>query len=156
LRAVSGVVEERSYAAGRDGLFMGLIWLCVIFCLWGVGDIMRSPLAILPRTLLLILVAGTAVLLLWVLYGTRYVLTRNRLLVRCGPFRVGIPLGDIQAVMPTRNLYSSAALAVDRLHVQTRRGNGVFISPAERLRFLRDLAAREPGLAFEGNRLIRA
>jgi hypothetical protein len=153
---LNGVVEEHSYAAGRDGLFTGLIWLSVLFCLWGVGDVLRSPLAVLPRVLLLILVGGTAVLLLWVLYGTRYVLTRDRLLVRCGPFRAGIPLGEIQAVVPTRNLYSSAALAFDRLHVQTRRGGGVFISPAERLRFLRDLAIREPGLSFEGNRLIRA
>ncbi len=153
---MSGAVEERSYAAGRDGLFTGLIWLSVLFCLWGVGDVLRSPLAVLPRILLLILVGGTAVLLLWVLYGTRYVLTRDRLLVRCGPFRAGIPLQEIQAVVPARNLYSSAALALNRLHVQTRQGGGVFISPAERLRFLRDLAIREPGLSFEGNRLIRA
>ena len=150
-----GSLGECSYAAGRDGLFTGLIWLSVVFCLWGVGDILGSPLTILPRILLLILVGGTAVLLVWVLYGTRYVLTRDRLLVRCGPFRTRIPLGEIQAVVPARNLYSSAALALDRLHVQTRRGGGVFISPAERLRFLRDLAAREPGLSIEGNRLIR-
>lgn len=146
---------EKRYPARRDGLFTGLLWACVLFCVWGVLDVLRGTPSGAARVVLVILVAGTAVLCLWTLYGTRYVLTRDRLRIRCGPFRSSIRLADIRAVVPVRNLLSGAALARDRLHVQTRRGAGAYISPADRDRFLQDLRAREPQLAAEGDRLIR-
>jgi hypothetical protein len=146
---------EKLYRARRDGVFTGLLWACVLFCAWGVLDVLGGTPPGAARVALLILVAGTAVLCLWTLYGTRYVLTRDRLRIRCGPFRSSIPLADIRAVVPVRNLLSGAALAVDRLHVQTRRGAGAFISPADRERFLQDLRTREPRLVAEGDRLVR-
>ncbi len=51
------------------------------------------PAAVLASTALLVLVAGIG-LPLWVLLGTRYELTPERLLIRCGPFRWTVPLRD--------------------------------------------------------------
>lgn len=97
------------------------------------------PAAVLAGTALLLLVAGIG-LPLWVLLGTRYELTPERLLIRCGPFRWTVPLREIRAVTPTRNPLSSPALSLDRLRIDYGRGSSVMISPRDKDRFLADLA----------------
>jgi len=90
-------------------------------------------------------------------FPMRYGLDDTHLQVRFGICRQRIPLADILEVHPTRNPLSSPALSLDRLHVQF--GQGIFktvmISPAERSRFLDDLA-KTAGLKREGDRLVRA
>lgn len=81
------------------------------------------------------------VLPLWLLLDTRYQLTAERLLVRCGPFRWRIALSEIRAVTPTRSLMSGPALSLDRLRVDYGRWRSVLISPRERQAFLDELAA---------------
>ena len=96
------------------------------------------PAAVLAGTALLVLVAGAG-LPLWVLLGTRYELTPERLLIRCGPFRWTVPLREIRAVTPTRNPLSSPALSLDRLRIDYGRGSSVMISPRDKAGFLADL-----------------
>jgi hypothetical protein len=96
------------------------------------------PAAVLASTALLLLVAGIG-LPLWVLLGTRYELTPERLLVRCGPFRWTVPLREIRAVTPTRSPLSSPALSLDRLRIDYGRGSSVMISPRDKAGFLADL-----------------
>jgi hypothetical protein len=104
---------------------------------------------------------AAAVLLFGVYFGLvfpmRYGLDDNHLLVRFGVCRQRIPLSAITEVCPTHNPLSSPALSLDRLRVQF--GPGVFkavmISPADRTRFLDDLA-QKAGLRREGDRLVRA
>jgi hypothetical protein len=96
-------------------------------------------------------------LYLGVVFPLRYGLDDTHLLVRFGVCRKRIPLADISEVRPTHNPLSSPALSLDRLHVQFGPGlfNAVMISPADRDRFLDDLA-RRAGLKREGDRLVRA
>ncbi len=96
------------------------------------------PAAVLAGIALLVLVAGIG-LPLWMLLGTRYEITPERLLVRCGPFRWTVPLREIRAVTPTRNPLSSPALSLDRLRIDYGRGSSVMISPRDKARFLADL-----------------
>ena len=86
----------------------------------------------------------------------RYGLDDTHLLVRFGLCRQRIVLADISEVHPTSNPLSSPALSLDRLHVQYGEGffKAVMISPADRNRFLDDLA-QKAGLKREGDRLIR-
>jgi hypothetical protein len=86
----------------------------------------------------------------------RYGLDDTHLLVRFGICRKRIPLVDILEVNPTHNPLSSPALSLDRLRVQFGPGafQAVMISPAERNRFLDELA-QKAGLKREGDRLSR-
>ncbi|GIV58315.1 MAG: hypothetical protein KatS3mg042_1228 [Rhodothermaceae bacterium] len=101
--------------------------------------------------------AGALVLLLATLllvFPCRYHLTDTLLLVRCGVLRYRIPLDTIERIRPTRNPLASAALSLDRLQIDYRKGTfsrTVLISPRDREAFLRDLAARAPGLTPDGH-----
>ena len=98
-------------------------------------------------------VAGIYFGLVWPM---SYGLGKSELIVRSGLYRRRIPLTAISEVSPTRNPLSSPALSLDRLNV--RFGEGMFrrvmISPAERDRFLDDLADLA-GLTRDGDRLRR-
>ena len=103
---------------------------------------------------------GRVVLVFGVYFGLifpmRYGLDDTHLLVRFGICSQRIPLVDISEVHPTHNPLSSPALSLDRLHVQFGQGffKAVMISPADRNRFLDDLA-QKAGLQREGDRLVR-
>jgi hypothetical protein len=89
-------------------------------------------------------------------FPMRYGLDDTHLHVRFGLCRQRIPLVDISEVYPTHNPLSSPALSLDRLHVQFGQGffKAVMIAPAERHRFLDDLA-QKAGLKRQGDRLVR-
>lgn len=89
-------------------------------------------------------------------FPVEYGLDDTHLVVRFGICRRRIPLTDISEVYPTRNPLSAPALSLDRLHVQFGQGifKAVMISPADRERFLDELA-RKAGLKREGDRLTR-
>ena len=78
------------------------------------------------------------------------------LVVRFGVCRRRVPLADILEVRPTHNPLSSPALSLDRLRIQFGPSffNAVMISPADRDRFLDDLAERAR-LMRQGDRLVR-
>ncbi|WP_341678282.1 PH domain-containing protein [Niveibacterium sp. SC-1] len=100
--------------------------------------VVRDPPAMLLQ-LALVVLPGIG-LPAWILVGTRYQLTRDALLVRCGPGRWRIPVADIERVTPSRDWASSPALSLDRLRVEYG-GRTLLISPRDTERFLRELDA---------------
>ena len=96
-------------------------------------------------------------ILLGLVYPMRYGLNDSHLIVRFGAVRTRIPLADITRVAPTRNPLASPALSMDRLSIVSGPGltGTVMISPADRDRFLDDIASRA-GLKRVGDRLERA
>lgn len=122
--------------------------VCVAFALAG------STPGLLVGAAVAVLVAG---LYFGVVFPMRYGLNDTHLIVRSGILRQRIPLAEISDVSPTRNPLSSPALSLDRLRVQFGQGffKAVMISPADRDRFLNDLA-QKAGLRREGDRLSRA
>jgi hypothetical protein len=92
-----------------------------------------------------------AVFMVWVLYGTYYVIMPDILIIRCGPFRFRVPLAEIEAVTPTRNPLSSPACSLDRFLIQYRQSRRrIMVSPLDKPGFLQALAARCPHLAVSG------
>ncbi|WP_406672523.1 PH domain-containing protein [Natronospira sp.] len=83
---------------------------------------------------------GLGVLLpLWLLTGTYYVLSPERLIVRSGPVKWQVPVSEIRSIIPTRNPLSSPALSLDRLKINYGIGKYVMISPREREAFIQQL-----------------
>ena len=103
---------------------------------------------------------GGVLLVLGIYFGlvipVKYGLDKTRLVVRFGVCRQRIPLADILEVRPTYYPLNAPALSLDRLRIQFGTGlfRGVVISPADRDRFLDDLAERA-GLTRQGDRLVR-
>ena len=78
-------------------------------------------------------------LVLWIYFDTRYIVTTDHLKVICGPLRRTIPLKDITEVRTARALWSSPALSLDRVAIHKKSGLGVLISPHPKEEFIRVL-----------------
>ncbi|MBU2549601.1 MAG: PH domain-containing protein [Proteobacteria bacterium] len=138
----------------RDGWLGAIIWASVIVLavLAVVAVSLSMPLA--PRAILVLLYVGTAAFALWVWYFTGYRVQDGTLLVRSGPFKWRVPLDGIREVAPSRSWRSSPACSLDRLEIK-HPGGSILVSPADKDRFMDDLALRSPGLVRAGDRLTR-
>jgi hypothetical protein len=81
------------------------------------------------------------VLPLWLLFSTRYTLDASLLTVRSGPLKWKIPVGDIISITPTRSIFSSPALSMDRLRISYGNKRSLMISPRDKEQFLQDIQA---------------
>jgi len=82
-----------------------------------------------------VFVAGV-VMPLWILLGTRYIVSADNLRVKSGPFTWDIAISSITAVKNSKNPLSSPALSLDRLHIQYQQGKSLMVSPKNRDEFL--------------------
>lgn len=149
--------QNQYFPSKRDWWIVLLIWIGVIVSV--VGGMV--PIFLQEGTLgTKILVAGVClgmdVLMLWVLYGTGYTITRNQLGIRCGPFTFSVPLNEIDAVTPTRNPLSSPACSLDRLTiVYSDSMRSIMISPKDKAGFLSAIVHRCPTLMVLNDRVMR-
>lgn len=136
-------------------------WLVPLLCLPPVVAIaVCSQAAIHGPTTDLLVGCFVALMVASVYFGLifplRYGFDESHLIVRHGVCRQRILLADISDVHPTRNPLSSPALSLDRLRIQFGQGlfKAVMISPADRDRFLDELAQRA-GMQRQGDCLTR-
>jgi hypothetical protein len=102
------------------------------------------------------LLALVVALVAWIYLGTRYELRSRDLEVRSGPFRWVVPYDSLVEVRPSRSVLSAPALSLSRLELRLGEGRAILVSPADRMGFLRELAA-SAGLKPAGeDRLDRA
>ncbi|NLE81483.1 MAG: PH domain-containing protein [Rhodococcus sp.] len=137
------------------------LWLAVLIWVMPVAVVVAWIAALTSGSnddLVAAVVASVLVvgILFGLVYPIRYGLDDKHLMVRFGLVRTRIPLADITTVKPTRNPLASPALSMDRLSIVSGPGltGTVMISPADRERFLNELASRA-GLKRVGNRLER-
>ncbi|OGA63377.1 PH domain-containing protein [Acidovorax sp. Leaf73] len=100
--------------------------------------------------LLAVIVALTLLLPLWLVLDTNYTLTADDLLIRSGPFRWRIVLGDVREVSPSRSWISSPALSLDRLSIRYGADRSILVSPREKPRFIDALRQRCPSVLVTG------
>jgi hypothetical protein len=143
------------FASKRDAWLAAIIWLACLVALLAPLTVSTDRASILALPLTVVLGAAAAMFLLWVLYGTYYLLTPAGLLIRCGPFRFSVPLREIETVTPSHEPWSSPACSLDRIKIRWRDGRrSILISPAERHEFYRALLRRCPHLVQEGDGLV--
>lgn len=127
---------EQHYPTKRDGWIAGLLLgsacvdlLVILWVLRQADDpimIMVVAIAVLP----------VAVLTLWLLVGTGYLVTRTELIARAGPFRWRVPLASITSVEHTRAPLSAPALSLDRLRIRYGDSRVLQVSPSDQRGFL--------------------
>lgn len=94
-------------------------------------------------------IAGLA-FIVWMLIATHYTVDRGTLIVRAGPMRWKIPIGEITAVEPTRSPLSSPALSLDRLRIRYGNNRRIMISPADKTGFLKAIGQDGRGQRGDG------
>lgn len=151
--AASAAEPEPRFVSARDTWLVVVLWLGVGMLAFSMVPVLCAPLGGWIRAAWLLLTAASGAFMLWVLYGTYYVLESEALRVRSGPFRWRVRWDRIVEVVPSRNPLSSPACSLDRLHIRyTGSRWGMLISPEDRARFLQAVAARAPQLRLEGDR----
>jgi hypothetical protein len=107
-----------------------------------------------PRVALIPILVMTLVSALFVslLAATHYTFVEASLQIRSGPFKWSIPLDQIRAIVPSRSLLSSPALSIDRLRIDFGQSRSIYISPADKEGFLREMRMRRPSLSPEHTR----
>ena len=127
---------ERRFDSKRD-TWLTLIIFAAIVLMAGVF----WPLSLVPFKWAMLLPGlvslGSILLLLWVYFGTYYVVADGILRIYHGPFRWRIALSSINSIEAVRLPWSSPALSMDRLRINYESGKNVMISPRQQQEFLR-------------------
>ena len=132
------------FESRRDPWVVLLLGGAALVDLVAAAYVLRVDLPLAPKAVALFVLLVSAVLVVWILRGTRYLVDGNNLTAWCGPFRWQIPLSGITAVEPTRTPVSSPALSLDRLRIRHGNGKSLVVSPADRERFCQALG-QPPG-----------
>ena len=143
------------FESKRDAWLVGLLYLAAGAELIGGVFILHGNAPQLVKLTAGSLLIGGVLVILWVLNGTQYMIQRGLLVIHCGPCRYEVPIDEIESVVPSRDSLSAPALSLDRLQVHTP-ARDIQISPADRRGFLAQLAAADPALQVDGERLVRA
>jgi len=151
-----GVQPSKVYPSKRDAWIVGILWLIIVFCIASMMYVfytITSIAAIIAQEALFLLLVAFC---LSILRNTYYVLEGDQLLIRSGWFRWHTKLADVEEVTPSRKIWSSASLSMDRLYVRHRKlRSSSYISPEDKEGFMRDLASRSPDLEFQSDRVVR-
>ena len=145
------------FPSKRDWWIVGLIWLGIIVSVvGGLVPMVLGEASWTEMTMMASLVLGMDSLMLWVLYGTGYTVTAERLIIRCGPFTFPVTLSLIESITPTRSPLSSPACSLDRLKIvygvsqQT-----VLISPVDKSGLFSALVEQSPTLEILHDRVMK-
>lgn len=118
---------ETTFRAKRDW------WLALI--IWGGAVLLlgsASGALLHGSSLTALAMAGVAVLMLWILYGTAYAVTPTHLQIRSGPCRWSIARASITRISRTNDPISSPATSLDRLEIFYAEGRKrILVSPAD-------------------------
>jgi len=147
--------DEIVFPSKKDGWIAGLLWLIVAVSAAGAAAAFVMSLPILSLMIQEVIWIGMIAFCVSILRSTNYTIRTDSLLVRTGPFRWTILFEDIKEVVPTRKIWSSASLSMDRLYVNhSGSAGGTYISPENKQYFLEALAGKASNLELAGDRLI--
>lgn len=125
------------YTSKIDWWLLAILIGVAVASVFSTLSLIRTAGGLATAALTLLLGAALPV---WLLLDTRYELSAETLRVRSGPFRWTIAIADIRDVTPSNSPLSSPALSLDRLRISYGQGASLLISPADRQRFLEELA----------------
>jgi hypothetical protein len=135
----------KNFLSSKNAFIMTLMWSIVIFMIVMLGYTFSSgELPIAP----FIILALVAVLIVWVLLDTRYVIKNSFLLYRSGPFRGRIDITKIQKIKRHSGLYVPVsikpALDTTGFIITFNNFNDVFVSPQNSAIFLEEIQKINP------------
>ena len=154
---IININQKLYFPSKRDWWIVGLIWLGIIVSV--VGGLLPMVLGQVSKVELILMVSlvfGMDGLMLWVLYGTGYMITSEQLFIRCGPFVFPIALDRIESIVPTRSPWSSPACSLDRLKiVYGVSQQAVMISPEDKPGLISAIIERCPKLVILHDRVMK-
>ena len=79
---------------------------------------------------------------------TSYTIENDQLTIKCGfLYHLQIEISSIKQITATNSLFSSPAIALDRLEIKYNKFDSVLISPKEKIAFIAHLKKLEPTIS---------
>ncbi|CAN5316271.1 hypothetical protein BH23BAC2_BH23BAC2_20870 [soil metagenome] len=129
-----------------QGVILGSI-VIMYLPLWGVWNSEMGT-----GTLLIILfIVGISAILLWLLFGTYYVLEDDHLVYHNGPFNGKIPIKSIRKIIKDKTLWVGYRPATARkgVIVKYQKYDEIYFSPEDNETFIEALLKLNPGIEVE-------
>jgi len=87
------------------------------------------------------------VLLIWIIFGTYYKITKTNLKIRYGPFYKIIPINNITKIVKTKDIFISPSLSIKKLEIYHNNYETIKISPQNEINFIDELKNINPNIA---------
>jgi hypothetical protein len=117
-------------------LFLVLV-LAIVIDFVVIGAVLLKPGDPLTATITIITSSLVVALIISIMIGTHYTVTRDLLVIRSGPFRFKVALHQIESVRESRSPLSSPALSMDRLLIRYGKRRRIMVSPDDKAGFLK-------------------
>lgn len=122
-------------------------WLFLIF--WGTIVICTIPIFIERDLVFTLIMLPIDIVLIWFWFTTGYILERETLIIKFGPFKNKVSIMEISKIKGTKNPLSAPALSMDRLEITYGRFNFALVSPKEKQLFITKLLEINPHIEVE-------
>lgn len=121
--------------------------LILLVLLFGIIKNFDSGRDALPLIFILIAVA----LLMWLRFGTYYIIAGSRLLYRCGPIRGSIAILSVHTLIKNKTLWVGVkpALARKGIIIKYNKYDDIYISPKDKDKFIEELLKRNGNIKIE-------
>lgn len=130
---------ETRFSSKVDGWLVPVLGLSMVGLIGALVAVLITPNPWPLRLLFAGMTIAVAALLFSIFRSTHYTITDQELRIVSGPFKWRIPISEITAIAPSRNMLSSPALSLDRLKISYGKRKFVLISPSDKTRFMRVL-----------------
>ena len=132
-------MSTRRFRSKIDNWLLMLVAVSVIAQVASLVFFLRFEPPSGEKAVACVLISLVLVLILSLLVRTHYTVTPDELVIASGPFTWRIRRSLIRSVEPSRAMWSSPALSLDRLKIVYGEGKWILISPADKQGFLRAL-----------------
>ncbi|MDE5413377.1 PH domain-containing protein [Alkalihalobacterium chitinilyticum] len=124
------------------------LWLGVI--IWAT-ILVSLMMPILGREWIAFVIAiPIAGFMMWLWFGTGYLLAEQQIKVKYGPFKKTIKIGDISKINKSKNPLSAPALSINRLEiVYGKFYDFTLISPVNEREFILELLKENPNIQLD-------
>lgn len=123
------------------------IWLGLLF--WGTVIICFFPLFFDQDIIAILVLVPLSFFLIWLWFTTGYVIDGDVLIVKFGPFKKKIHIGEISRIRRTKNPLSAPALSLNRLEITYTRYGLTLISPKDQEKFVSILLEINPNIEVD-------
>jgi hypothetical protein len=127
-------MEGTVYPSRVDGWLIGLLAIAPVALL--IVLVVTEPVE--AKLVVLAALVIDAAAMAWLVRTTRYVVTRDEVQARCGPFRWTAPIREITAARSVTSVMSAPALSARRLALSWP-GGELMVSPRNETEFLNEL-----------------
>jgi len=134
------------FTSKKDVFYSLICWGTIIFA--SLAIIFNFSLNVLPifSAILGLLAIG---LLIWVWFGTNYIVEDKCIQIKYGPFKEKVSIQDINVIGKRKSILITPALAIDRVLLRYGRYGEILISPKNENEFIDLILTKNPRITLE-------